>query len=615
MNCPPKRPRDLGSAMAAMDLSSATTNKENFKIDHVIADIHSALTTKQRLSMLKRLRKTLQQSDCMDKNVSFASSAATHNIANNAYLDLSATSFIEQGIVNALALQLHHLLCTHGSTVAELELICHCFALLFAQIRRKHDVLQKLMRVQGTDFVVLLTEAVSMASQKRQGRVRVASASVPCVQQSVLSIFNILSAYVAGTVLLLKCRAFVETIIVVLSDHDMTDDTVLEALGTLKNLTYYEEDCRVYLIKQSGFLSGLTALPNRPPSLSIKSRQRLSAVIRNLAISVECRTLLVGHSMVIGALIHLMTWEPKAPNDRASPDFCGMLRNLLSTLITLSMDYDSALLLIFHGDGILLHVLKRYLKDGTDTLVRKRAACTLRLLANEASAPLLIHDADLMHLLSDAALRDESPDVRKEAAEAFARCAALVQSEYQPHYQAVLDALTVLASQRHRPKAVSIDALARALKEQSSHTCNRKPMAERSVLLETVAHIALTRDVASTTAAQDACCTLMHLSTEEVNLERLAHTPVVLDALLSNATSYSANYSNDGNRTNDFTVAKEYAVQTLVNLAALQTNRKIMVKHGCLLQTLIQVTGSIPKERSEVKGVVKEAILLLASEL
>jgi hypothetical protein len=613
----PKRPRDIGSAMAALDLTGGTSsNKENHKIDSsMIADIQSAFTTKQRLSVLNRLRKTLQQQgDSKEMNPSEVSSIPVNAGAHDSNsIESSVLNLMEAGIINALALQLHHLLYTHGSTVAEVELICYCFALLFAQIRRHHNALQRLLLEQGTEFVVLITEAVSMVNKKKQGRARTTASSVPCTQHSVLAIFNIVSACVAGTILLLKCRAAVETVMSILGDHETTDDTVIEALGIWKNLTYYEEDCRAYLVKASGFLSSLTALPSR--TMSLKARQRLSGVIRNLAISVECRTLLVAHPTVIGAMIQLMTWEPLSMNDTASPDFSNMRRNLLNTLISLAMDHHSALLLILHGDGILLNILKRYLTDGTDTVVRKRSACSLRLLANEVSAPLLINDAALMQSLSEAALRDSSPDVRKEAAEAFARCAALVQAEHQPHYQAVLDALTVLAQQRHRPNALSIEVLARAFKEQALHACNRKPMAERSILLDTVAQIALSRDVASTTATQDACCALMLLSTEAANLERLARTPIILDALLTNATSYSANSNGNGNAEHDFTNEKDYAVTTLVNLTAHPTNRKIMVNHGCLLQTMIQVARSIPKNRSDVKDVVQLAILLLAKEL
>lgn len=598
--------------MATAD--SATADKENSKVNHLILEIHSALTTNQRLQVLTRLRKTLQQNESLEPNLSFASLVNTNDYVNRDCFDSTAANLIDKGIINALSLKFHRLLRTHGSTLAELELICQCFALLFAHLRRNYDALHQLICDQRTRFVVLLTEAVSMASQKRQERPRVNTASFPCVQHSVLTIFNIISASAAGTTLLLKCRVVAETIVTILCDTETTDDMVVKALGILKNMTYYEEDCRASMIKLSGFLSGLTALPNRSHALSLKSRQRLSAVIRNLAISVECRSLLVAHPMAVGALIRLMTWEPTCKNAMVCVDICNLRRNLLDTLISLSMDHNSALLLIFHGDGVLLSILKRYLKENTDTVLRKKSASTLRLLANEVSAPLLIHDAELMHTLSDAALRDESLDVRKEALEAFTRCAALVQVEHQPHYQAVLDALTALAQQRHRPKSVSVDLLARALKEQSFRVCNRKPMAEQRVLLETVAQIAMSRDVSSTTAAQDACRALMHLSTEEANLKRLADTPMVLDALLATVSTYSVN-SIISNRTDAFPVEKEDAVKTLVNLIALPTNRTLMVKHGCLLQTLIQVTGVIPKTRPNVKEEVKVAILLLAKAL
>lgn len=624
MNHTPKRPRDIQTTLAALDIRQAdipNADKENLNVDHLVADVHSALTTKQRISALHRLLKSLQN------NTSTLSSANDRSFASSAYANLSQnvhdkdsarsvfvhptpSSLIRAGIINPLSLQLHHLVHMHGSTAAEVELVCHCLSLLFGHARRKGDSFQRRIVDQGSPFVIILADAVSVVARKR--RSRTTKSNIPSTRHSVLSIYHLLSTFAAGASLLFKCQGALETVIRCLVDNELRDESLLEALGIWKNLTYFQEDSRMYLLKATEFRCGLTSLPSR--DLSIKSRQRLSSVIRNLAISVECRPVLVGHCSVIGAMVRLMMWEPESEVERVSIDFCNTRRNLLNTIVSLSMDHHSALLLIFHGDGILLTIFKHYLKESTDSVVRKRSACTLRLLANESSAPLLIHDAELMRLLSDAALRDGSIEVRKEAAEAFARCAALVQVEDQPHYAAVLDALTDLVTNRHRLNSVSVEVLARALKEQSCHIGNRLPMAERSVLLQTLAQIAL--DSTSTRATQDACSALLNLSCEPLNLERLVRCSCILDALTTNAASAFQN--SDiliGDHTSTMVKEKGLAIATLVNLSALPRNRRVMAKHRCLLQTMIQVTRLMDKEKDVEKEMLKNSILLLVKEL
>lgn len=592
MNLHTKRPREIELKSTENDAAFvvAASSKKR-EADDLIADIHSALTTKQRLSVLKRLQRTLQQD--------------TEKEARDDTGDLIIRALLQAGIVSALSLQLHHLLHRHGSTATEVESICHCLDLLFRRYPRP-GTLQQTIEKQGVGFLELLSGAVSMAMQNERATTLL-PVSTPCATHSVLSIFHVISACPAGAKLLLQSRSVGHTVVDALTDEETSDDAVLEALGMLKNLTYFDEDQHSHLLQAAGLLPSLTSLPSRP-CLSMKSRQRLSAILRNFTVSAECRSLLVRKPAAVGMLVQLMMSKPVSTGESERSDYRKLRHNLLNALIGLSMDNESSLLLIFYGDGILLKLLKRYLKDSTDEVVRKRAARILRLLAHERSAPLLVHDADLMHVLSEAALYDPTVSVRQEASEAFTRCAALVQAEHQPHFQSVLDALTLLTKRQDCRRSLSNAVLAQALKEQSSYPCNRKLMAERSVLVESVAQIALSQD--SPTAVNDACCTLKHLSTEEANSERLAKIPAVLDALVANVSSYSTAEANE----TTFPSEKENSVQTLVHLASATANRKIMVQHTCLLQSMIHVARSAPSD-NETKAGIKKAILLLASEL
>jgi len=586
--------------MDALDI-----NKENKddKVDLLIAEIHAALTTKQRLVALKHLQQmfVLQQKQ-----------------QESATLIDSARALLESGLINALSLQLHRLLYRHGSTPTEMEWLCHCLYLVLERCRKLHSELQQCIQAQGTPLIDMLTQATGMQNQQQQQQQQRSSSNnstIPCVLQSVLSLFNIISSSYLGTHLLLQSRDVGHTLVASLSNANAPDAIVLETLGTLKNMTYYDEDCRIILVKLPGFLSALTSLPyhhQRP--LSNKSRHRLSGVVRNLATTAECRAILIQQPALIGLLARFMTTSDNNNNNHEQwptlQEYHTFRRNILNTIICLAMDQESSLLLLLHGDGILVRRLQVYLSDANDESARKSAARILRLLAHEASIQLLIHDAALMHQLSDAALLDPSATVRQEATEAFVLCAALVQAEpAQPaYYESVLDALQLLVQQQ-QSRAVSHDVLAQTLREQAMRAGNRKLLGQRPILLQTITKIALERGVSSTMAVRDACSTLMYLSMEESNREGMVQAPELLDALLINLSSFS-----EGDHQEVNAVERKDALQTLANLALCSANHEPMAKHSCLLSTLIQITGKM-NDDDALKVDLKQTILLLAKAL
>jgi hypothetical protein len=265
-------------------------------------------------------------------------------------------------------------------------------------------------------------------------------------------------------------------------------------------------------------------------------------------------------------------------------------------MVSMAMDADSCLLMVFHGDGVLVELLKRFVVYEDDAVIRKRAARALRLLARDISAPLLVHDNQLMECLSYRALHDTSSDVRTEAAEAFAKCAGLIKAPMAQH-DAVLDALTHLACSPH----VVPDVMARALKEQASHPENRRPMANRQNLMVALARIAVSVD-ASRSAKENACSAFLDLSTDESNRAVIA-TPPTLEALVRNSVDRSEGHAR----------IRECAVRTLLNLAVTRSNWKRMANHTSLLQALLHFAAATQTE--DLKKEVKAVILHLAAEL
>ena len=631
---------EMSLDISTMSLSSTNGNKENLDFGSssnptIILGIQSAITTKQRLVAFHRLRKILQKSVSSEKdgNTSITSSSTLIEEYNSqcscsqaktstAVLHLEQF-IIKDGGFTAIVMQLHHLVHSHGTTIAELDVLCSCLSLIFRSCwrRRNKDNLQlHILQYHGPDLLILLSNTVPLVTSQKKQRSHQnhtidGDHMIDSILLNVMKIFNIISSSYVGTNYIIKCRFATDTMVWILANDDDNheDNITIEVLGCFKNITYYQEEYRIQLIQSSsGFIKNLGLLLTNKSTMSMNSRQRLSAVIRNLSISIECRAILVAHPTVIDTLIQLLNCEqPQTTINGDDDTLNSMKRNVVNTFVSLAMDHDSALILIFYGDGILLQVLQRHLKESSDVFLRKKSACILRLLAHEMSAPLLVHDANLMHSLSDAALRDESSDVRKEAAEAFARCAAFVQVvEQQPeYYDSVLDALTVLVTRRSRLKVVAIDSLARALRDQSSHESNQIPMADRSVLLDALSEMAMSKEYETSTASRDATFALMNLSSHDDNLEKLAKKPLLLDALVSIASSYRMNPDDS------IGDAKTYALTTLVNLTRNNTCRKTMIRHGCLLQTLIQEIKYIPMEQKDLKDRLKHASLLLASDL
>ena len=643
-----KRINGINLDLSTISLSSfngtASSNKENLNFGSascgnptIVIDIQSAITTKQRLTAFYRLRKMLKKSIQSERDVDTSMTSSSTSIEVNNSQDLSYRTsaainledfVVKDGGFTAIVMQLHHLVYSHGTTIAELEVICNCLSILFRFYWRRRTmeaVQQHIMLHHMPDLLIVLCNTVQVVTSQRkqhhyQNQVLDIEQNTNSILLNIMTIFNIISSSYVGTNTMIKCHIATDTIIRMLGNtgsnnvHDTDDDNlILQVLGCFKNLTYYQEEYRIQLVRSSsGFVKSLGSLLITKTNMSVKSQQRLSAVIRNLSISIECRAILVANPMIIDTLTQLLSGEePQTTIDGDDETFNIMKRNVVNTLVSLSMDHDSALILIFYGDGILLQILQRHLKLSSDVFLRKKSACILRLLANEMSAPLLVHDANLMYSLSDAALRDDSSDVRKEAAEAFARCAAFVQVvEQQPHYyDSVLDALTVLVTRRSRLKIVAIDSLARAIRDQSSHEGNQRSMADRRVLIDAMSEIARSREYETSTASMDATCALMNLSTNDANLEKLARNPLVLDALLSIASSFRMGEDetiDDG---------RMYALTTLINLTQNSNCRKIMIRHGCLLQTIIQEIKYVPAELRDLKDRLRQASLLLANEL
>jgi HEAT repeats len=682
----------------------------------LVVEIHQALTTKQRLAMLRHVHQVISSS-----NSTAASSSGNNNNIRISNVKHDSSSFflwlLEAGTLDALILQLNFVLHRrHGGTIAqEVVDLCRVLALFLRNCppHQASHVALNILSSSSSSSRQQQQQQHAAEQQHPRGRAMAASRAGtgtgtsdfmqllshayqqwPAAQLHVLAILHAVSGREKGTELVLQSRDILLRVVDSLqntcrsqeeneqqqnhhhhhhhhshqqqqrynstnnsNNNDSTtnnNNALLQTLGLIKNISYFQKDSWSILVQIPGFLKALTSLTlqqqnhHQSPGQRIllvdcgKSRERLSAIWRNFAVAQSSSggggrrgggtSLLTQHAAVVSSICSLAMNHPsnnckheEVSNTNNDDDDVAVYRNFLTILVSVSMDVESSLLLMLHGDGILPnHILQRLLLQSTDQVVRKRAARTIRQWAShESTGSLLVHCPGLLHTISQVAHQDESPEVRHEAVEALSRCAAWISAP-MPQQQAVLDALACLCQ-----VSSSVSVIARALKGQaalvnnrlllvssssSSSSSNQHSYRTPNIFVHALTNIAL-QSSSPSIARADACCALCDLAAEEGNRRRLLvlksderddESEVnhqLLEALRVNALS-----SIPGGR-------RDYAAQALVYLAENSVdNRTILAQHSQLLQALIQYAATSDNS-TIIKHHVKRVILQIVQEL
>jgi len=266
----------------------------------------------------------------------------------------------------------------------------------------------------------------------------------------------------------------------------------------VKNATYYAHDAYDYLSELPGFLSSLlnvsTFMGHEP-----KDRERLSAIWRNLAVVQENRSRLAQNPGVLNAL-HALASSP------SNEDEGFTTRNVINTLISLSMDAESSLILLMHGDGIFSNLMQGLLACSDDT-VRKRAARTVRLWAShETSGALLVHCPALMDRVS-----------------AKNRLMLIERPIF-------LETLITITLEPNNPLLAREDACC-AIADLAAEKKNRQRMATPE-LFE-----ALCANTSAPNRREHTVKALVYLTHEEENIPKMVHFPSLLQSLIQYAAT------------------------------------------------------------------------------
>jgi hypothetical protein len=578
--------------------------------DIMVADIHAALTTSKLLSVLSKLEydiTTLTGSDLLEYCLTFA----------------------DCGGLMAIFLQLNSLLHRSDSSSGEYKLLCRCIDELLKNLPAEQIFVVPRIENSFSLMVEVLADHVSCIEEGIDTGVQ---RGHPSLSHSIMSTIHTISCTVRGSALVFRNKVTLAFTVKILSSIYIHVDfeAVHEALGVLKNLTYYEEGSRHYILKFEGMLLALTRLPqhlnvhenelistkggirhntSQPKSIVNSILVRLSAVLRNLSLSADCRGTLVRAPNFLNCTMEILSLAEEIILHDAMNSRVSVVRNIFNVLVNLAIDSkESALTILLHRDGDILRLLPKYIRGGTrqvrnppsvpmpathDPVIRKKSVRLVRVCINASTSVLLMHDRCLVAAITDAALLDDSLDVRSEAADTFSRLAGmrvnpaketLFYNRKQLYKESLISALTELFLSSTASSNNDMSAtLARAFKELAFNADNRVSMLNRVDLIQQAAAVAnLSSTTYSATAVDDICASFMYLSLDSANQAKLCRIPEVLSILVeySNPLTDIQHGSRESRRI--------ISVKTMLNLASDESNLTILTQYPGLPQRLLQ---------------------------
>jgi hypothetical protein len=510
----------------------------------IISKLHEAVSSEQRLLVTSALLSRLQSKE-------YSTSLIYDHL-------------LQAGIVNTLCLHLGWIFNHLDSAKGEADDICTILGLLVTRCTARVGDVSAVYA--GPELFQFLLMALTRWNE--------------AVALTVLSIFRVCSGSLRGSSLLFQCR--IVRSLPRINNNNNNDPSMEHYFGLLKNLSNFGEEHCMDILEQECLMKHLAAFPFEPETCCQKNLERLSAIIRNLAVSPTTRPLLAQHGNLMGAVARLGSSKNRY-----------VQRNMLSFLLNVAQEMDSCAMIALYGDGVMLTLLRQLMMEN-HTATRRRAVRVVRLLAREAAGSQLARDSGLIAALSHRSMLDPSNEVRAEAADALARLVSFL-SVQMSRYQTLL-LINLASAPATLPEAYSL-----AVINSSPQLINQLPVDERGTLVECLGQIALSPSF-SNECKKRSTSAILTLSEDESNRAFMA-SPSILEALVQNATNHG-----------DAQLQRHTAgVQGIVFLATVADNRIKMAVHRGLLQALINHATSTVD--CQTKQDVKKAIVSLVSEL
>ena len=480
---------------------------------------------------------------------------------------------VSEGIVPSLCLQLGYVLNKGDEYVQEIVTILSMLSLVF-QCSDKFKA--KSFQQNGSDLFRLIALVFDVIRDSQY---------FDWCTYHMMRVMRSLSRTKLASFGMINDENMLNIIRTIILDSESNLGAKLDAVATLKNITYYVEDDRLRILHHPGLMDALIRLCTVHGDEM--GKEFASAVIRNLAMAPDTKIPMVEHSCLLDVLVELTD----------DPDL-KTRRNAISAIGSLAIADENSLAFVTHGEGIILQIMQRLVEEENDSIIRRRAARALRCFGRKETVDMIVDCRGIVDSLCKVAMEDPSVEAQIEAIEALA-CYTSHASEMAPYYNKMLDAIVNIANAS--PPLSCIETLIKTLNSLSCFERHRKPMADHPHLLRTVSTMANGKKTSIICMEQTASA-FYNLSCEEEARAKLNDS-----CILSLLVSVGSNEQEDG------ALAITYAVRALVNLAVPEDNRTCMAQEDGLLKCLIQF-ASVSND-SATKDEVKATIIKLIPAL
>lgn len=495
---------------------------------------------------------------------------------------------VEEGLVSSLCLQLGYLLQTPQPNVYDLS---HVISLLSLSYQCSDSTRETSYHMVGRDLIRMMCVAFQI--------VKDTSEYIPCALP-IMKVLRALSRLREASVYMVHQEDVLTILrLVVMDDKGVTDNddgfrvrahqphlgSKLEAMATLKNISFFAEDFRLLMLQHPGLIDALLLACSDPENSF--GREYASAVIRNLAMAPDTKVPMGGYCTLIDTLVQLM-----------DDSNLKTRRNSVSAIGSLAISDENSIVFLTHGEGIIVKIMRRLIENECDAVIRRRAARALRCFGRKDTIDMLADRVGIINSLCVVAKDDPSVEAKIEAIEALACYISHAQST-APYYNGIMDSIINIA--KASPPVSCMETLAKTMHTLSCFEKHRIPMTNHHHLLKALTSIA-SHHAATIICREHAASTLFNLSCGPEN-----RTKMVGRNVLSTLVMFASDEREESRN------LRRVAVRTIVNLSLIEKNHKCLAREVGVLKCLIQFTLS--SKDCAVKDEVKASMINLIPAL
>ena len=475
---------------------------------------------------------------------------------------------VQEGIVSSLCLQLGYILNRGSSEGMDLASIFSIIALVY---QCSDEVRAASFAHVGKDLLKMMFCAFKAVQETEY---------FGWCSFHIMKVMRSMSRLKDASLVMVQEEDALTILQIVILDNHGNLGAKLEAIATLKNLTFYAEDDRLGIMHHPGLIDALIrTCSDRGDDTG---REFASAVIRNLAMAPDTKVEMVEISGILDILVQLMDDQNLKTR-----------RNAVSAIGSLAIADENSMIFVTHGEGVILRTMQRLVEEEEDSVIRRRAARALRCFGRKDTVEMIVDRRGIVESLCGVAMNDPSVEAQIEAIEALAAFVSHAHA-LAPFYNNILDAIVNIADSS--PPTSCVEALAKTMNALSFVQHHRRPMVEHNDFLLKMTEIASDIINTSSICREQCASAINNLSCDEDNREHLIEKHIISFLMFA----LSNEFRNER-------LMQTYAVKALVNLAKFEKNRKRLAHERGLLSSLMDfITES---SNSSIKEDVKNCLI------